>query len=100
MEITKAVHDGELVISLEGRLDTMTSPELEQSIRTELDTLQGLAIDLTNLEYVSSSGLRVFLFTFKETTKRGVSFKLIHPNDYVMEVFETTGFTDLLDIEA
>ncbi len=95
MTINKKMEGGVLTVALDGRLDTMTAPELEK----EVDGLAGakeLVFDLTGLEYVSSAGLRVFLRAHKlmngNMTVRGA-------NEMINEIFEVTGFTDVFDIE-
>lgn len=99
MEI-KGVKDGaDLAVVLSGRLDTNTSPELEAYLKENLAGVAGLVIDLTDVQYVSSAGLRVILFAHKEMAKTGGALAVRHPNEYIMEVFEATGFTDLLTIE-
>ena len=88
--------NGNLIVNVEGRLDTITSPEFESFLKSEMETINALAIDCKNLEYVSSAGLRVLLFAQK---KMKDSMKLINVCDAVMEVFEITGFVDVLTIE-
>ena len=98
MKIIKNQNGGSLTIALEGRLDTTTAPELEQEIKLSLDGVTELIMDLAKLDYISSAGLRVLLFAQKKMSKQG-SMKVIHANDMVMEVFEVTGFSDILTIE-
>ena len=86
-----------LTLALEGRLDTMTSPMLEEVINN-LDDVKELVLDLEKTEYVSSAGLRVMLKAQKCMSLQG-SMKVIHVNDIVMEVFEVTGFSEILTIE-
>jgi anti-sigma B factor antagonist len=81
---------------VEGRLDTTTSPELENFLNAEMDNINELIIDCEKLEYVSSAGLRVLLFAQKKMKE---SMKLLNVCDSVMEVFEITGFVDVLCIE-
>ncbi len=85
-----------LTVGVEGRLDTTTSPELENFLNAEMDNINELIIDCEKLEYVSSAGLRVLLFAQKKMKN---SMKLINVCDAVMEVFEITGFVDVLTIE-
>ena len=82
----------------EGRLDTLTAPELESAIEASLDGTQELVLDLEKLEYISSAGLRVLLIAQKKMSKQG-EMKLIHVSDTIMEIFEVTGFTDILTIQ-
>ena len=91
--------DGEkLILSPEGRIDTVTSPELSKSIDDNIEGVKELVIDLEKLEYISSAGLRVLLTTQKNMNKVG-TMKLIHVNDVIMDVFNITGFVDILTIE-
>ena len=87
-----------LMLAPEGRLDTVTAPELEQTIKENLDGVAALTFDLANLEYVSSAGLRVLLSAQKAMNGRG-EMKLCHVNETIMEIFEVTGFSDILTIE-
>ena len=98
LNINKTVEDGAALFSLEGRLDTATAPELEQSLMASLDGVNKLTLDFGNLEYISSAGLRVLLAAQKLMSKQG-EMKLIHVNESVMEIFEVTGFADILTIE-
>ncbi len=99
MEISVNKAGEKLAVVLEGRLDTNTSPELESSLKANLEGVTDLVIDLSAVQYVSSAGLRVILFAQKEMTKAAGTLKVLHPNDYIMDVFEATGFTDIIDIE-
>ena len=85
-----------LKISLEGRLDTITAPELEKVLDKELGGMRRLELDMANLEYISSAGLRVILGAQQEL-EDGVTVR--HANDYIRETFEMTGFSDFLSIE-
>ena len=87
-----------LVIALEGRLDTNTSPELESVLMPQLEEAQSLVIDAEKLEYVSSAGLRVLLAAHKAMSGKG-GMKVRNVCDLVMEVFDVTGFTDIFSIE-
>lgn len=98
MKIEKKQEGTKLTIALEGRLDTMTAPELDQELRTGLDGIQDLEFDMTKLEYVSSAGLRVLLSAQKVMTKQG-QMVVKNVSEQIMEVFEVTGFTDILTIE-
>ncbi|MBP5291057.1 MAG: STAS domain-containing protein [Lachnospiraceae bacterium] len=98
LNINKTIENSAMTIALEGRLDTITSMELEQSIKESLEDIQELTLDLEKLDYISSAGLRVLLSTQKVMNEKG-SMKVIHVNDVVMEIFEVTGFTDILTIE-
>ena len=97
MEIMKNKQDTELTLSLKGRLDTMTAPELEEVVKAELTEIKTLHFDLAALEYISSAGLRVLLGAQKIMNKQGTM--IIHnANDSIREIFEITGFVDILTI--
>ena len=98
MTITKNLNGDQLEIVLDGRLDTMTAPDLEQVIRESLDNVKNLTVDMKNLEYVSSAGLRTLLIAKKQLHNKG-NVKIVNANDIVKEVFEVTGFDELLDVE-
>ena len=85
-------------VLLSGRLDTTTAPELEAFMEKELKDTQELVFDLTDLEYISSAGLRVLLKVQKYMNKKG-DFKLTHVSEVIEEIFEITGFSDILTIE-
>ena len=97
MEIIKKVENGVCTISLGGRLDTTTAPELETELKNSLEGVEGLEFDLTNLDYISSAGLRVLLFAQKSMNGGKMVVKNVKPE--IMEVFEITGFNDILTIE-
>ena len=98
MNIEKKLEGQTLAIALEGRLDTTTSPDLEEVLSSSLDGVTQLVLDFAKLDYLSSAGLRVLLSAQKRMNKQG-SMKLVHVNDAVKEVFEITGFADFLTIE-
>ena len=98
LNINKTVENGKAAFSLEGRLDTVTSPSLEAELKSSLDGVSELTLDFEKLEYVSSAGLRVLLAAQKEMNKKGV-MKLTHVCETIMEIFEVTGFSDILTIE-
>ncbi|MCR5136617.1 MAG: STAS domain-containing protein [Oscillospiraceae bacterium] len=87
-----------LTFELEGRLDTTTAPQLEAEVKSALTGVSDLTVDMGKLEYISSAGLRVLLSTQKAMNRQG-SMRVIHANETVMEIFEVTGFTDILTIE-
>lgn len=87
-----------MIIKIEGRLDTTTAPQLEEEINAIGEDVKDLVFDMEKLEYVSSAGLRVILAAQKKMSKIG-SFKIVSVCDTVMEVFEITGFADILTIE-
>ncbi|MBR6050063.1 MAG: STAS domain-containing protein [Clostridia bacterium] len=98
MTITKTQNGSELTVVVAGRLDTMTAPELEKELNESLEGVTALTFDLIKLDYVSSAGLRVLLSAQKKMNKQG-EMKLIHVNETIMEIFEVTGFSDILTIE-
>jgi len=98
MTITKNQEGTRLTLQVEGRLDTYTAPELEDTIKTSLDGITELIIDFGKLEYISSSGLRVLLSTQKVMNKQG-TMKIINVDEVISEIFEVTGFSDILTIE-
>ena len=98
MIINKKQDGSALVVALEGRLDTTTAPELEQALKSSLDGVTDLTLDMTNLDYISSAGLRVLLSAHKTMLKQG-TMKVTNASEIVREVFEVTGFSDILTIE-
>ena len=99
MEIIKKKNTDTLSIALKGRLDTNTAPELEKTALEELDNVKKLNLDLANLDYISSAGLRVVLTFHKHLSGKGGKLVVQHPKDEVMEVFDMTGFSSFLTIE-
>lgn len=97
MTITKSKNGEQLTVSVEGRLDTTTAPQFEKFLGENTDGTKVLTIDLEKLEYISSAGLRVLLSTHKKMSKVG-TMKVINVSDEVMEVFDMTGFAEILDI--
>ena len=98
LNIEKKTNGTELSVVLTGRLDTTTAPELESVIKSSLDDVTTLNIDMEALEYISSAGLRVLLSAQKLMNRQG-EMKVIHANESVTEIFEVTGFSDILNIE-
>lgn len=98
MTIDQYKNDTELRIALAGRLDTVTSPELDAIISSELDGVTDLTLDLKGLEYISSAGLRVLLRAQKKMAAAG-TMKLINVSPIILEIFEITGFNEMLSIE-
>ena len=98
MTIEKKINGEAVTLIVSGRLDTQTAPELENTLDASLPGLKELTFDMTNLEYVSSAGLRVILKAQKAMNAQG-SMKLTGVNDSIMEVFDITGFLDILTIE-
>ena len=98
MTVNKEFQDKTLAIAVEGRLDTMTAPELEKTVKDSLDGVEELIFNFEKLDYISSAGLRVLLSAQKTMNRQG-SMKVIHANETIMEIFEVTGFADILTIE-
>lgn len=98
MEITKTLNGTELAISIVGRLDTVTAPELEKEINENIAGVTKLTLDFEALEYLSSAGLRILLGAQKIMNKQGEMI-IKNVNDTINEIFEVTGFCDILTIE-
>ena len=98
MKIEQTRDNSTLTLALEGRLDTITAPELEQVVNANLEGLTALIFDFAKLEYVSSAGLRVLLSAQKKMNKQG-SMIVRHSKPEIMEIFDVTGFTDILTLE-
>ncbi|MBR0312780.1 MAG: STAS domain-containing protein [Oscillospiraceae bacterium] len=98
MTINQAKNGSKLTVALEGRLDTTTAPQLEEVVRTALDGITDLEFDLAELAYVSSAGLRVLLAAQKVMNKQG-SMVIHNANSDLMDIFDVTGFADILTIE-
>ena len=98
MKITKNQNGTTLQVALEGRLDTTTAPDLEKELKYNLDDVDALTMDFAKLDYISSAGLRVLLSLHKVMQPKG-GMKVINVNEIVSEVFDVTGFSDILTIE-
>ncbi len=98
MNINKHLEESRLCLSLEGRLDTNTAPSLEAELKRSIDNITELVFDLAELAYISSAGLRVLLTAQKIMNKQG-SMTVKNASPEIMEVFEITGFTDILTLE-
>ncbi len=97
MNILKKQDGSALTVTLEGRLDTTTAPELEKTLKESLEGVSELTLDFAGLEYISSAGLRVLLSAQKTMNRQG-EMKLVHVGEMIMEIFEVTGFSDILTI--
>ena len=97
MTVNKNLKADALSVTVEGRIDTTTAPELEKEIKDSLDGVKSLVLDFEKVEYISSAGLRVLLSTQKIMNKQG-EMKLINVSSDIMEIFEVTGFSDILTI--
>ena len=98
MNITKEKNNGELNVMIEGRIDTTTAPELETELKADYDGSESLVLDFEKVDYISSAGLRVLLSAQKEMSKKG-GMKLKNVSEDIMDIFEVTGFNDILTIE-
>ena len=98
MTIKKTEQNGALTVALEGRLDTNTAPELEAELRQSMEGVNKLILDMDRLVYISSAGLRVLLSAQKVMNRQGaMTIRNVSPE--IMEIFEVTGFVDILNIE-
>lgn len=97
LNIRKSTENGNATFALEGRLDTVTAPELERELKDSSEGMRELTLDFSKLEYISSAGLRVLLAAQKIMDPQG-SMKITNVNETIMEIFEVTGFSDILTI--
>lgn len=100
MNIRKSVSGSAMTLALEGRLDTNSSPLLEAELKSSLNGVSELAFDLKQLAYISSAGLRVLLSAQKTMNANKGSMVVRNANEDIMEIFDVTGFVDILDIES
>ena len=98
MNILKTKAENTMTVALEGRLDTVTAPRLEAELRTSVSGIEKLVLDLEKLDYISSSGLRVLLSAQKVMNRQGEMI-VCHVQPGIMEIFEVTGFSEMLHIE-
>ena len=98
LTINKTSENGKAILAPDGRLDSVTAPELESAVREVLPGLTELKFDFANLEYISSAGLRVLLSAQKAMNSQG-KMTISNVNESVMEIFDVTGFSDILTIE-
>lgn len=98
MELKKNTQGTALYITIEGRIDTTTAPQLESELRTSVSGITELYLDFAGVEYISSAGLRVLLSAQKVMNRQG-KMVISHVNETVMDVFDVTGFVDILTIE-
>ena len=99
MNITKNYNEKELTLSIEGRIDTITSQDLDKEINEELGNFDSLIMDFTDLEYISSAGLRLMIATQKKLKTDHIPFVIKHVNDNISEIFRMSGFDKILKIE-
>lgn len=100
LEITNKIDGSTITFIFNGRLDTTTAPDAERTVFPELEKAKNIIIDFQDVEYISSSGLRMLLSCQKRVTKNGQEMRIIHVNEGVNDVFEVTGFSDILTIET
>ncbi len=98
LNVSKTIENGKASFALEGRLDTVTAPELEKALKDSLDGIDELVLDFDKLEYISSAGLRVLLSAQKTMSEKG-GMKITNVSEIISEIFEVTGFSDILTIE-
>ena len=98
MNAVKKQNGSELLMELEGGIDSTAAPELNQILDESLDGIDSLILDFQKVDYISSAGLRVLLVTFKEMTKKG-KMVIRNVNSNVMDIFTMTGFINILQIE-
>lgn len=99
MNITKTYNDKELVVKVEGRIDTITAPEFEEAIEKEYGNFDSLILDFENLDYISSAGLRILVMIGKELKPEEIPFTLINLNKTINEIITMSGFDKILDIQ-
>lgn len=100
MEINKAISNQNIIITLKGRLDTMTAQQLDDEAKSiDFDEVETVTLNLKDLEYISSSGLRVILALYKNLKSKGGNLKIVNVSNTIMELFSMTGMSDYLDIE-
>ena len=99
MTISKNLEGNKLTVAVEGRLDTVTAPDLESELKSALEGVKELVMDFTKLEYISSAGLRVLLAAFKKMDAKGGKMKLTNINEMVREVLDVTGLMSVLTVE-
>ena len=98
LNIEKKTNGSEMTVALQGRLDTATAPEMERELKESIDGVTALTIDMAGLDYISSAGLRVLLSMQKIMNRQG-EMKVANVNDTIMEIFEVTGFSEILTIQ-
>ncbi len=100
MELNVSQSADKATLTISGKLSVATSPDLEAAVRGLPEEVANVDMDLTDLEYISSAGLRVLVATEKQCASRGGKMRLLHPNAEVSEVFDMTGLADVFTIEA
>lgn len=100
MKVTKKLAGSELVFELEGNIDSTTAPELFEEVNKSLNGIKSLIFDFAKVDYISSAGLRVLLAAYKIMSSQQGNMIIRHVNNNVMDIFQMTGFTNFLTIEA
>lgn len=98
MTVNQNKNENKLTYAIEGRIDTKTAPELEKALEGALEGITELVFDFAEVSYISSAGLRVLLKAQKQMNKQG-EMRILHANEDVMEIFEVTGFSEILTVE-
>lgn len=98
MNIEKIYDDKDLTVKVEGRIDTLTSQELEESLNEDIENINSLTLDFEALEYISSAGLRVLISTQKKLKANDAKLTIINVNDTIKEIFRMSGFDKILTI--
>ncbi|MBQ3432652.1 MAG: STAS domain-containing protein [Clostridia bacterium] len=98
LDIKKTIEGDKAVYALSGRIDSVTAQQLEQEVKASIDDLTDLTLDMKELDYISSAGLRVLLAAQKQMNQQG-KMTVLNVNESIMEIFEVTGFSDILTIE-
>lgn len=98
MNIEKVYDDKDLTVKVEGRIDTITSQELEESLNEDIENINSLTLDFEALEYISSAGLRVLISTQKKLKANDAKLTIINVNDTIKEIFRMSGFDKILTI--
>ncbi len=99
MKIEKKFEEKDLTVSVEGRIDTITSQELENSLNDEIENITSLTLDFSSLEYISSAGLRVLIATQKKLNEKNIPMTITNVNDIIKEIFRMSGFDKILEIK-
>lgn len=99
MNIEKTFDEKNLTVEVEGRIDTITSQELESSLNEEIDNITSLTLDFSKLEYISSAGLRVLIATQKKLKEKDISMTITNVNETIKEIFRMSGFDKVLEIK-
>ena len=100
MTITETREENKIILAVEGRVDTNTSPQLQDSILKAFQKTSDLEVDFEELDYISSAGLRALLLGHKTALSKGGSMTITNVNEDVMEIFEDTGFSDIFNLES